>query len=347
MKAAVIAFTRRGAELGEAVARHLDATLHVPPRLAPETGAAACGSLEAWTAEAWQSRDALIFIGACGIAVRAIAPHVQDKFTDPAVVVMDEGGRFVIPLLSGHVGGANALAAALAEVTGGQAVISTATDVTGRFAVDVWAREQGLAITDRQLAKAVSAAILENEAVGFASDFDHACPPGLRPGRAELGVWVTCRSGGGPFPRTLRLVPRRLVLGIGCRRGIAKEAVAAAVDAALEMAGLDPLAAAVVATISLKAEEPGLLEFCREQGFPLQVYSAEELAAVPGAFTASSFVRSVTGVDNVCERAAAARGGTLLLDKQALEDVTVAIALADPAQWPDPHVFENVREKQE
>ena len=91
MKAAVIAFTRRGAELGEAVARHLDATLHVPPRLTPETGAAACGSLEAWTAEAWQSRDALIFIGACGIAVRAIAPHVQDKFTDPAVVVMDEG----------------------------------------------------------------------------------------------------------------------------------------------------------------------------------------------------------------------------------------------------------------
>ena len=91
MKAAVIAFTRRGAKLGEAVARHLDATLHVPPRLAPETGAAACGSLEAWTAEAWQSRDALIFIGACGIAVRAIAPHVQDKFTDPAVVVMDEG----------------------------------------------------------------------------------------------------------------------------------------------------------------------------------------------------------------------------------------------------------------
>lgn len=329
MNAAVIAFTRRGAELGEAVARHLDATLHVPPRLAPETGAAACCSLEAWTAEAWQSRDALIFIGACGIAVRAIAPHVQDKFTDPAVVVMDEGGRFVIPLLSGHVGGANALAAALAEVTGGQAVISTATDVNGRFAVDVWARERGLAITDRQLAKAVSAAILEDEAVGFASDFDHGCPPGLRPGRAELGVWVTCRSGGGPFPRTLRLVPRQLVLGIGCRRGIAKEAVAAAVDAALETAGLDPLAAAAVATIDLKAEEPGLLAFCRERGLPLRAYSAAALSAVPGDFTASPFVRSVTGVDNVCERAALAEGGTLLLPKTAGNGVTVAIALTE------------------
>lgn len=347
MNAAVIAFTRRGAALGEAVARHLDATLHVPPRLAPELGAAAYGSLGAWTAEAWQSRDALIFIGACGIAVRAIAPHVRDKFTDPAVVVMDEGGRYVIPLLSGHVGGANALAAALAEVTGGQAVISTATDVNGRFAVDVWARERGLAITDRQLAKAVSAAVLEGQAVGFRSDFSHPCPPGLSPREEELGVYVTCRRSGGPFPRTLRLVPRRLIIGIGCRRGIAKAAIARAVEAALEKAALDPLAAAAAATISLKAEEPGLLAFCRERGLPLQVYSAGELAAVPGDFTASPFVRSVTGVDNVCERAAAARGGTLLLGKQALEGVTVAIALADPAQWPDPNLFEKVRVKQE
>ena len=329
MNAAVIAFTRRGAALGDMIAERLGGDLHVPARFAQDFGAAAYDSLEAWTAEAWQSRDALLFIGACGIAVRAIAPHVRDKFTDPAVVVMDEGGRFVIPLLSGHVGGANALAAALAEVTGGQAVISTATDVNGRFAVDVWARERGLAITDRQLAKAVSAAILEDEAVGFASDFDHGCPPGLRPGRAELGVWVTCRSGGGPFPRTLRLVPRQLVLGIGCRRGIAKEAVAAAVDAALEMAGLDPQAAAAVATIELKAEEPGLLAFCRERGLPLRAYSAAALSAVPGDFTASPFVRSVTGVDNVCERAALAEGGTLLLPKTAGNGVTVAIALTE------------------
>ena len=329
MNAAVIAFTRRGAALGALAARELNASLHVPPRLAEELGYAAYDSLEAWTAEHWNSCRALIFVGACGIAVRVVAPHVRDKFTDPAVVVMDEGGRFVIPLLSGHVGGANALAAALAEVTGGQAVISTATDVNGRFAVDVWARERGLAITDRQLAKAVSAAILEDEAVGFASDFDHGCPPGLRPGRAELGVWVTCRSGGGPFPRTLRLVPRQLVLGIGCRRGIAKEAVAAAVDAALEMAGLDPQAAAAVATIELKAEEPGLLAFCRERGLPLRAYSAAALSAVPGDFTASPFVRSVTGVDNVCERAALAEGGTLLLPKTAGNGVTVAIALTE------------------
>ena len=338
MNAAVIAFTRRGAALGALAARELNASLHVPPRLAGELGEAAYDSLEAWTAEHWCSSRALIFVGACGIAVRAVAPHVRDKFTDPAVVVMDEGGQFVIPLLSGHVGGANDLARTLAALTGAQAVISTATDVNGRFAVDLWAREQDLAITDRALAKAVSAAILENQAVGYASDFDYACPPGLRPGRTELGIWVTCRREGGPFPRTLRLTPRRLILGIGCRRGTEEAAIARAADAALEEAGLDPLAVRAAATIDLKGEEPGLLAFCRSRDLPLRVYSAAALSAVPGTFTASPFVRSVTGVDNVCERAAAAGGGTLLLAKTAREGVTVAIALEGPLAAEAPQI---------
>ena len=108
--AAIIAFTRRGAALGRTLADALEATLHVPARFAPEVGAEAYDSLEGWTEKAWAEADALLFVGAAGIAVRAIAPHVRDKFTDPAVVSVDEAGRFVIPLLSGHVGGANELA---------------------------------------------------------------------------------------------------------------------------------------------------------------------------------------------------------------------------------------------
>ena len=326
MTCAVIAFTRRGASLGDMIAEGLGGTLHVPARFAEEFGAAAYDSLEGWTADHWGTCDALIFIGACGIAVRAIAPHVKDKFTDPAVVSMDEKAAFAVPLLSGHVGGANDLALTLSELTGARPVISTATDVNGLFAVDVWARDLGLIITDRALAKAVSAALLEGKAVGFASDFGHPCPQGLRPGRAELGVWVTCRREGGPFPETLRLVPKCLTLGIGCRRGTAEETIAAAVDAAFQEAGLDPLAAEAVASIDLKADEPGLLAFCHSRNLPLRTYSAEALSAVPGDFTPSSFVRSVTGVDNVCERAALAGGGALLLPKTAGNGVTVAIA---------------------
>ena len=126
MTTAVIAFTRRGTALGRSLADALGGTLHVPARFAPEVGAEAYSSLEGWTAWAWARADALVFVGAAGIAVRAIAPHVRDKFSDPAVVSVDEAGRFVVPLLSGHVGGANELARRVAALTGGQAAVSTA-----------------------------------------------------------------------------------------------------------------------------------------------------------------------------------------------------------------------------
>ena len=330
MKLAAIAFTRRGASLGQRLAAALGASLHVPPRLSDELGLPGYKSLESWTAEHWDAGEDLLFIGACGIAVRAVAPHVKDKFTDPAVVSVDEAGRFAVPLLSGHVGGANDLARQIAGLTGGTAVVSTATDVNSLWAVDVWARDMGLAITDRAMAKAVSAALLEGRAVGFRSDFGHAIPPALTDGQAEIGVWVTCRTGPLPFSRTLRLVPRCLTLGIGCRKDTPEAAITSAVDAALRKAELDMGAVGAVATIALKADEPGLLAFCRSRNLPLLTYTAGELSAVPGDFTPSAFVRSVTGVDNVCERAALARGGKLLLPKTAGNGVTVAIGQKSP-----------------
>ena len=324
MRAAIIAFTRRGAVLGRTLADALEATLHVPARFAPEVGAAAYDSLEGWTAKAWTEADALIFVGAAGIAVRAIAPHVKDKFTDPAVVSVDEAGRFVIPLLSGHVGGANELAIKVAALTVGQAAVSTATDVNGLFAVDVWARERDMVITDRVLAKEVSAALLEGKPVGFVSDFGHPCPEGLTEDHAELGVWVTYRKGKGPFSRTLRLAPKGLVLGIGCRRGTPMETIQAAADEA--MSGYEAQAMAQVATIDLKENESGLLAFCAAHNLPLSVFSAVELEQAEGTFTPSAFVAHITGVDNVCERAAVCAGGTILVPKQAKNGVTVAVA---------------------
>ena len=324
MTVAVIAFTRRGAELGRKLAAALGGALYAPARFAADAGAEPVPALAAWTAARWEDSDALVFVGAAGIAVRAVAPHVRDKFTDPAVVSVDEEGRFAVPLLSGHVGGANELALRVAELTGGQAAVSTATDVNGLFAVDVWAREQGLAITDRALAREVSAALLEGKAVGFASDWGHPCPAGLTQGPAEIGVWVTARTGAGPFSRTLRLAPKGLILGVGCRRGTELAAIEEAAAAAL--AGYEPLAVAAVATIDLKKDEPGLLAFCAARGLPLLTFSAGELSAVAGDFTPSDFVKGVTGVDNVCERAAAAAGGRIVVPKLAKNGVTASVA---------------------
>ena len=334
MKLAMAAFTARGAALGRRLAAALAAegeecTLSVPARLAAELDLPAMDSLADWTARAFARADGLIFVGACGIAVRAIAPHVKDKFTDPAVVAVDEAGRWAVPLLSGHVGGANDLARRIAALTGGQAAVSTATDVNGLFAVDQWAARQGFAMEDRAAAKAVSAALLAGEKVGFASDFpvDGPLPRGVTEGEASMGFSVTAKTDPLPFETGLRLVPRVLRLGIGCRRGTTEEAIAAAVDAALAEHGFSPKAVAGVGTIDLKKDEAGLLAFCARRGWPLTCYSPAELLRAEGDFTPSDFVKGVTGVDNVCERAAVLGGGRLVIPKRAADGVTVAAAL--------------------
>ena len=125
-----------------------------------------------WTAKEFGRSDALIFVGAAGIAVRSIAPHVVSKTTDPAVVVIDEAGRFVIPILSGHLGGANALALCLASITGGQAVVTTATDVNGVFAFDDWARRMNCAVENTDLIREISGTLLRGGIVPVCSDFE-------------------------------------------------------------------------------------------------------------------------------------------------------------------------------
>lgn len=271
--------------------------------------------------------DAMVFVGSCGIAVREIAPHVRNKRTDPAVLCIDELARFVIPLLSGHIGGANDLAALLAQRLKATPVITTATDINRKFSVDAWASRQGLVIDSMPLAKAVSAAVLEGS-VPLYSDFPvvTAYPQGLEPGNGgELGICISWERKE-PFARTLRLIPVVLHLGIGCRRGTDAAAIHAAVERVLEDGKIDRRAVKCVSSIDLKAKEPGLLAFCEGNHWPVSFHSAQELRAVEGEFTSSGFVQSVTGVDNVCERAALLGADRLIVKKTALNGVTVAIA---------------------
>lgn len=338
MKLAIVSFTRKGALLGEKIGKGLpDAEIYTICRLSQETGQKPVDRLRDWTALQFAEKDGLIFISATGIAVRAIAPFVKDKLTDPAVVSVDEAGRFAVPLLSGHMGGANDLARQVATLSGGTAVISTATDVNGCFAVDVWARENGLTLTDREGAKRISAAILEGKTVSFATEIPMERPAALTGGKSGgLGVFVTVHTNLRPFSRTLCLYPKALVLGIGCKKGLNVGQVEKVVRRVLQEHGLATEAVAKIASIDLKTEDAGIQRLAKQWQIELCFYTAEELRAVEGNFTQSSFVRSVTGVDNVCERSAvlASGGGRLLVRKQAGEGVTVAVALLmhnDPA----------------
>ena len=277
--------------------------------------------------ESFASSEALVFVGSCGIAVRKIAPFVRDKRTDPAVICVDELGTFVIPLLSGHIGGANAFARRIAEGLHATAVITTATDINRKFSVDTWATEHGCAISSMKLAKAVSAAVLEGE-VPLTSDFPvtGTLPNGVIPGESgNLGIYLTATNKE-PFANTLRLIPKVLHLGIGCRRGTEKEAIESAVMQVFRENHLDFRGVSCAASIDLKQDEEGLLSFCREQSIPIRFYSAEELNAVSGDFTPSAFVKNVTGVDNVCERSALIGADHLIVTKTACHGVTVAVA---------------------
>ena len=170
-----------------------------------------------WTEENFGEREALVFVGAVGIAVRTIAPYIRNKAQDPAVVCVDETGRWAIPILSGHLGGANALARKIAGITGGEAVITTATDLNGVFAVDLWAKRQGLSVLQPDRIRAVSAKLLSGEEIMVECAWPVAgnAPEQVREA-PDGDVLVSCRNTGTP---ALQLVPRILSLGIGCRRG--------------------------------------------------------------------------------------------------------------------------------
>ena len=323
---AFVAFTGKGAALAERLRAELGGTVQIPGE---------GFSLSAWTAENFPEREALIFIGAAGIALRAVAPHIRSKAEDPAVLCVDETGRFVIPLLSGHLGGANELARLVAALTGGTAVITTATDLNGAFAVDLWAKSQGMTVLQPERIRQVSSAVLGGETVRVYCPYPVA---GERPaqlrcvdGNAEADVLVSFRK---EEPGALQLIPRVLTLGVGCRRGTGADTLERQLNqfCVCEERGVHPQAICRAATIDLKQDEDGLLRFCRNHGWSPVFYRAEELRKAEGRFTASAFVEAQTGVDNVCERAAVlcSGGGTLTESKYAAEGVTFALAEEQP-----------------
>lgn len=320
--------------------------------------------LREWAAQRFERRDVLIFIGACGIAVRTIAPFVQDKRKDSPVLVLDEGGQFVIPLLSGHIGGANRLAQEIAECMGAVPVITTATDGNHKFAVDVFAQEQGFRVWNKSGIKEVSSRILRGEKVTIAvegmsqtqcaewlAERLGECPCELVPvddadsldkaseGRRLPGADILlCGGEAGKEDRQgaslLYLKPREYILGIGCRKGKEFQALRRFVEDRLSRLGIDTEDVYGIASIHRKREEEGLWELADYLHVPFLTFSEQELNGVQGTFQVhgSDFVREQVGVDNVCERAAlAACGGhgTMILEKQACEGMTLAIVRRD------------------
>lgn len=338
MKIAMISFTGNGRRLERSLAHELEKEGHQVlqavkcKELESDKDAVKCSARE-WTGEQFRTRDVLIFIGAVQIAVRLIASFIGSKTTDPAVLVLDEKGQYCIPILSGHIGGANEMAERIAEMAGALPVITTATDIRGKWAIDVFARKNHLYIEDMQKAKQISAKILEGKTVVAAIESGRDSIEGTVPEEVKIvpetyenpdiyiGIYERKLSS-----HVLRLIPQWITVGIGCRRGTSAEQIEQLVDKILKESHINKKSIGRIASIDLKKDEEGLLTFCNKYSIEPEFYPAEELKKVEGEFSVSTFVKKVTGVDNVCERSAVYTGGTLRIRKQAENGVTAAFA---------------------
>lgn len=301
-------------------------------------------SIAEWAKEQMQERNAMLFIGACGIAVRAIAPSLTNKLQDAPVLVMGEDGKYIIPVLSGHMGGANELANVIAQKTGAQPVITTATDLNQKFAVDLFAKQKGLSIVNKDGIVKVSSKILNGEQVtmsiepGNVRDEKMISIGGL-PDDIKLvsyppveAVDIVVSSEHRSFDTAVLLRPKEYIIGLGCRRGKSAKELGHFIQKRFEAFGICTEQVFALASISQKKDEQGIIEWCQKERIPFFTYTAGQLQEVKGNFNGSSFVKSQVGVDNVCERAAlkACEGrGELIASKYAEDGMTIAIVKRD------------------
>lgn len=309
-----------------------------------------------------QYADVIIFISAAGIAVRMIAPFIKSKITDPAVIVIDDGGRFVISLLSGHMGGANELTEIIAKGIGAMSVITTASDsriadgriftliynnelceksceeiseykkrqylfhrVFGNQPIDVWAKKNGYVIGSMQAVKRIVAGIL-------AGDIPEI---NINNKSGEILIFFennkTCGAGKTGHKETvLTLTPKKYVIGLGCKKGIKAEYMESFVERILTENGISEDEIFRICSVDIKSDEWAIKSLARKINVEFRVFSPHVLNDLPGDFSGSEFVKSVAGTDNVCERSACAgcdAGGIIFVKKTSENGMTAAVAV--------------------
>lgn len=265
--------------------------------------------------------DAHIFIMATGIVIRKIAPLIKSKDVDPAVVVIDEQERFVISLLSGHLGGANELASDLAQQFSLLPIITTSSDITGKIAIDTLSQKMNCEMENLEKAKNITSLIVDNKKV------DILLPKNVtfgENGNSE-GVVITSNK---ENIEVMRLYPKNLILGIGCRRGTLKEDILKAVDILMKKYNLSYKSIRKIATVDVKADEIGLIDASKELGHEPIIIDRSEILTVENNFKGSEFVKKqigVTCVSEPCAYLASNKNGKFIEQKFIYNGITISI----------------------
>lgn len=333
MKYGIVALTKGAAATGAKIlAATGDAVFYVKPVFYKETDPHYALIDEPWnefTGRVFKQHRVLIFIMAAGIVVRSLAPWLEDKTCDPAVLVVDEAGRFVISLLSGHLGGANLETELLAAKIGAVPVITTASDVNGKLAVDQLALKYNCVIEDLQMAKKITAMIVNNRKVLLMSDFAAPVIPAYLkppPETAEAVIRISCSLSEPGKQPCVTLFPRFIVAGIGCRKDTPPDRILSFLKETLDNLCIDRRCLKSLATITLKQDNLGPV--AAALGVPLTLFLPAEIAEVEHLFAGSDFVQRSVGVSCVCEPAAylgSDRTGRMLSPKQQYSGITLAL----------------------
>lgn len=351
MKIAVVTLTRGASELGNQLCDVIGGTLYCKSDYAGAFGAREIEKpFKTFAGKLFKQYDGLVFIMATGIVVRSLAPYIESKVSDPAVVVMDEGGQHAISLLSGHLGGGNALAMKVGQAVGASPVITTASDVTGNLAVDMLAKKLGAHIACMEDAKDVTAIGINGGCIDIYTSV--LLPETLvssLPDKVSVKAYDNTLTIEGLKERvfndkacgriiitsdlievpanSVQLIPRHFVAGIGCRRGTKASIIRAVFENACSKAGIDYRAVRSMATIGLKSDEEGILDLVKALQIPLDIIDLDDIKKVQAQFKGSDFVEKTIGVRAVAEPCAmlAGQAGYMKLKRHAEQGVTIAI----------------------
>ncbi|MDH3346540.1 MAG: cobalt-precorrin 5A hydrolase [Desulfobulbaceae bacterium] len=326
-KVAILSLTQGGHQLAIRLAEHFPGATPLHCR----------GTVRSTVKKAWTRYDALIFIMATGIAVRTIAPLLRDKYHDPAVVVCDEAGHYAISLLSGHLGGANELANQVARTLNGQAIITTASDVLGRTALDIWIKDNNLTVHQPKGLAVIMGRLVNNGFITLYSDYPlPPLPPDIQHINTIKNADLVITSRTEKYLSCFVLIPKSLVVGIGCNRGVSAKCIERACTEVFADHGLFLNAIRNLASIDIKADERGLLDFAAGKGYEIDFFSSSQLNEVANISESQAVLRA-TGAKGVAEPASILSAGNhrLIVRKVKCKDVTIAVTEVH-SPWSEP-----------
>lgn len=318
----LISATQKGDEIGKSLkGTYKDLDIITREEVVKQT-------IQAVSKRAIDKHEAIIFVSSTGIAVRAIAPWIKDKTKDPAVIVIDAQAKYVISLLSGHIGGANRLTREIARALGATPIITTATDGLGIVAPDLISSEYDLEIESMEKCKEISVHLIEGQKVAFIDEEDMIpIPKGYVEKDTGANHTLVVTNKAYVPGASLKLIRKNIILGIGCRKGIESDKMQAFILSELKQLNIHSLAVKEIVSIDIKKEEKCIIDLSSYLQVPFRVYSKEAINQVEGEFEGSDFVQEQVGVRGVSEPCVILAGGQIIQEKTKHEGMTLCVGI--------------------